>query len=73
MKTAIQQFSGGLCACTLGGIIANKPEKVKIFGKELVVRANIEIMNSFSAHGDTSEMLEFLKLQDKKRNSKIYF
>ncbi len=63
----------GYCAPnTLGGHIANKPEKVKIFGKELKVRANIEIMNSFSAHGDTSEMLQFLRLQDKSKLKKIF-
>ncbi|MCB0503367.1 MAG: MBL fold metallo-hydrolase, partial [Bacteroidetes bacterium] len=63
----------GYCAPnTLGGVIANKPEKVKIFGKELDVRANIEIMNSFSAHGDTSEMLGFLRLQDQAKLKTIF-
>lgn len=63
----------GYCAPnTLGGHIANKPEEVKIFGKKLKVRANIEIMNSFSAHGDTSEMLQFLRLQDKSKLKKIF-
>lgn len=63
----------GYCAPnTLGGVIANKPEKVKIFGKELDVRANIEIMNSFSAHGDTSEMLGFLRLQDREKLKTIF-
>lgn len=63
----------GYCAPnTLGGIIANKPEKVKIFGQEMKVRANIEIMNSFSAHGDTSEMLAFLKRQDKNQLKRLF-
>ena len=63
----------GYCAPnTLGGHIANRPEKVKIFGKELKVNAKVEIMNSFSAHGDTSEMIQFLKLQDKNRLKKLF-
>lgn len=63
----------GYCAPnTLGGRIANKPETVKIFGVEKKVKANIQIMNSFSAHGDTSEMIAFLKHQDKDKLKSIF-
>lgn len=63
----------GYCApYTLGGKIANKPETVKIFGVEKKVKANIEIMNSFSAHGDTSEMIAFLKRQDKSKLKRLF-
>ena len=63
----------GYCAPnTLGGKLVNKPETVKIFGVEKKVEFKIEIMNSFSAHGDTSEMLDFLRLQDKKKLKKLF-
>jgi metallo-beta-lactamase family protein len=63
----------GYCAPnTLGGHIANKPERVKIFGVEKRVNASIELMNSFSAHGDTSEMLDFLQQQDKQKLKKLF-
>ena len=63
----------GYCAPnTLGGRIANKPDEVKIFGVKKKVKARIAIMNSFSAHGDTSEMIQFLKLQDKQKLKKLF-
>jgi metallo-beta-lactamase family protein len=63
----------GYCAPnTLGGKLVNRPDTVKIFGIEKKVRANIEIMNSLSAHGDTSEMIQFLKHQDAKRLKKLF-
>lgn len=63
----------GYCAPnTLGGKLVDKPEKVNIFGIEKKVRARIEIMNSFSAHGDTSEMVDFLKLQDKHKLKRLF-
>ena len=45
---------------------------MKIFGKEKKVKAQIEIMNSFSAHGDTSEMIQFLKKQDKDKLKRLF-
>jgi len=63
----------GWCAPnTLGGKLINRPEKVKIFGVEKKVKARIEILNSFSAHGDTSEMIDFLRLQDKQKLKKLF-
>ena len=63
----------GYCAPnTLGGKIANQPDEVQIFGVKKKVKARIAIMNSFSAHGDTSEMIQFLKLQDKQKLKKLF-
>jgi metallo-beta-lactamase family protein len=50
---------------TLGGHLRMKPEAVKIFGQEKRVKASIEVMDSFSAHGDYEEMLAFLDNQDR--------
>lgn len=58
----------GFCAPhTLGARIRDGAQTVRLFGVEKPVRARIEIMDSFSAHGDEQEMVDFLMLQDKKR------
>jgi metallo-beta-lactamase family protein len=55
----------GYCAPgTLGNTLMNQPEKVKIFGKEVTVKAKIESLTSMSAHADQSEIVDFLKNQD---------
>ncbi len=63
----------GFCAeGTLGSRIRKKPEYVKIFGEEKKIRAQIEIMDSFSAHADHDEILQFLNPLDKKRIKKVF-
>ena len=52
----------GYCAPhTLGGILRQGATEVKLFGEMIPVNLNIEIMDSFSAHGDQQEMRDFLK------------
>ncbi len=54
----------GYCAPnTLGGILRAGATEVKLFGEIKQVKLHIEIMDSFSAHGDQLEMLDFLKNQ----------
>ncbi len=63
----------GYCSpSTLGGILKNKPEKVKIFGEQLEVKFEIVEMHSFSAHGDQQEMIDFLSNQNRKKLKKIF-
>lgn len=50
---------------TLGGILRKGTEKVKLFGEWKVVNMEIEIMDSFSAHADRGEIIEFLGNQKK--------
>ena len=50
---------------TLGSILRNGAEKVKMFGEWKIVNMDIEIMDSFSAHADRGEMVEFLSNQKK--------
>jgi metallo-beta-lactamase family protein len=58
----------GFCAQnTLGRRIRDGAESVKIFGEEKQVNAEVVIMDSFSAHGDQQEMLDFLQCQDKSK------
>ena len=54
----------GYCAPqTTGGILRSGVEKIKLFGDWLEVKMEIETMDSFSAHGDQQEMLEFIEHQ----------
>jgi metallo-beta-lactamase family protein len=63
----------GFCAPqTLGARIRDGAKTVRLFGQEKEVRARIEIMDSFSAHGDEQEMVDFLVLQNKKRLKHIW-
>jgi metallo-beta-lactamase family protein len=50
---------------TLGGILRQGVEKVKMFGEWKIVNMDIEIMDSFSAHADRGEIIEFLENQKK--------
>jgi len=51
----------GFCAPnTAGALIKSGVDQIKIFGDWIPIRADIEIMDSFSAHGDKLEMLDFL-------------
>ncbi len=63
----------GYCSpATLGGILRNSPETVKIFGELKEVKMQISIMDSFSAHGDQQEMIDFLENQDRKKLKKLF-
>ncbi len=46
--------------------------KIKVFGEEHTVKAKIKILNSFSAHADSGETLEYLKQFDKGRIKKLF-
>jgi metallo-beta-lactamase family protein len=56
-------FVGFCSAHTLGGIIRSGAKEIKLFGEIKKVNAKIEIMDSFSAHGDRHEMLDFISNQ----------
>jgi len=50
----------GYCAeNTLGWKIREHWDKVKIFGDEFKLKANVEIMDSFSGHADHSELMDY--------------
>ncbi|MCE2790353.1 MAG: MBL fold metallo-hydrolase [Saprospiraceae bacterium] len=48
---------------TPGGILRSGAKTIRIFDEEKVVRADIVIMDSFSAHGDKNEMFDFISNQ----------
>ena len=63
----------GYCApSTLGARIRRGDEKVSIFGTEYKVKAGVEIIESFSAHGDYSEMIVYLSCQAKDKIRKLF-
>lgn len=63
----------GYCApTTLGARILRGDKEISIFGEKYQVRADIERIEAFSGHGDYSEMLEYIKCQDKKQVQKIF-
>ncbi|GAA4468383.1 MBL fold metallo-hydrolase [Nibrella saemangeumensis] len=49
---------------TLGGALKRGDWQVKIFGEMYDVKAKVEVMDSFSAHGDYQEMIQYLACQD---------
>lgn len=55
---------------TAGGMLKNGIEELKIFGDMMPVNATIKTMDSFSAHADRKEMVDFLSNQ--KRLKKIF-
>ena len=57
---------------SLGGKLAAGNKEVRIFGKEYNVKAKVEVMNSYSAHGDYKEMLQYLSCQDPKAVQKMF-
>ena len=49
---------------SLGGALKRGDAEVRIFGETYQVKARVEVMDSFSAHADYTELIQFLKCQD---------
>jgi metallo-beta-lactamase family protein len=48
---------------TPAGRLRNGDNHIKLFGEELMVRCDVEIMDSFSAHADRGEIADFVRNQ----------
>lgn len=57
---------------TLGRRIIDKSEFVKIFGEEYSLNAEVIVLNSFSAHADADELIEYVNQFDKKMLKHIF-
>ncbi|GGD79194.1 MBL fold hydrolase [Emticicia aquatilis] len=57
---------------SLGAILKTQPAEVRIFGETFKVRADIEVMDSFSAHADYKEMMKHLSCQDASKVKKLF-
>lgn len=53
-------FMGYQARGTLGRILLEKPQQVRIFGQVIPVRSQIEKINGFSAHADRDELLQWV-------------
>lgn len=57
---------------TLGARIKRGDKEVSIHGNKYEVKADVRVLESFSAHGDYAEMTVYLSCQDKKQHQKIF-
>jgi metallo-beta-lactamase family protein len=57
---------------SLGGQLKSGHKKVNIFGKDLTVNAQVFVIDSFSAHADYQEIIQFLSCQDKSKVKQIF-
>lgn len=57
---------------TLGRKLVDKADVVKIFGEEHKLNAEVEIMDSFSAHADSKELTTYIDKFDRSRMQKIF-
>ncbi len=63
----------GYCApTTLGARILRGDKEISIFGDKYQVRADIKRIEAFSGHADYTEMIEYIKNQDKKQLKRIF-
>ena len=57
---------------TLGRRLVERRETVKIFGQPHTLRAQVEVMNTFSAHADEPGLVDFVGALDRNRLQTVY-
>lgn len=57
---------------SLGAVLKARPEQVKIFGETHKLNAKVEVMDSFSAHADYSELIHYLGCQDASKVKSLF-
>lgn len=57
---------------SLGYAIKSGRDEVRIFGENFKVNASVEVMDSFSAHADYAEMIDYLKCQDTTKVKQLF-
>ncbi len=63
----------GYCADhTLGKKLVDKLPRIRIFGDNYTLRADVEVMNSYSAHADEPGMLDFIGKLDRDRLRRLF-
>jgi metallo-beta-lactamase family protein len=63
---------GFMAAHTLGRRIVERREEIKIFGQPYQLKAQVKIMNTFSAHADYKEITGYIEKLDLNRLKKIF-
>ncbi len=56
---------GYMAQHTLGRRLVERREKVRIFGQEYKLNAEVEVINAFSAHADKNELLTYVRKSDR--------
>jgi metallo-beta-lactamase family protein len=63
----------GFCdPSSLGGQLRNGAKQIHVNGRDIAVKAKIEVLQSMSAHGDYTDLCNFISGQDKDRLRKIF-
>ncbi len=57
---------------SLGSRLKEGAKTVRIFGEEYPVNAKVEVIESYSAHADYKEMIDYLSCQDKQKVKKVF-
>ncbi len=57
---------------TLGGRLRNGAKEIRIYGRDYKVKAAVEVLDAYSAHGDYEEMIEYLSCQEPHLIRKIF-
>jgi len=57
---------------SIGGRIRGGAKTIKVFGEEYEIKADIVVMDSYSAHGDYNEMIKYLNCQSKDLVKNLY-
>jgi metallo-beta-lactamase family protein len=63
---------GYMAEDTLGRRIVERQPEVKIFGQPYHLNAKVKILNTFSAHADYNDLIDFVKHLDLQRLKKIF-
>lgn len=63
---------GFMAQHTLGRKILEKQPEVKIFGEQYKLQANVEVLNSFSAHADYNDILDYVTSLDSNKLKGVF-
>mgnify|MGYP000361584769 CR=1 FL=1 len=66
-------FAGYQAEGTLGRILQDGAQTVKIFGEEIDVRAHIETMDGISGHADRDGLISWISAFEKSRIMFLWF
>lgn len=65
-------FVGYQAGGTRGRKLLNKPKEIRIFGRDVRVKADVSEISSFSAHADYNEMISWLKQSNMPRTPRVF-